>query len=241
MRRDVRFGPWIGLLLLPLACSNSQASGGCGAQSNYVYPRAELAATPTPHVGRGRVTQHGLDTITAALPGVVSAMCAQNPADGTASCALNPADADQAWFYVSTQGNPTTFSGGQLRPGGHVGIDVPSLNGNLHVELIQDSLGAAIRVTVGCQAASGCTLAAHAAEWVTAHPDMILDVDAVPLLWGQSVCFVQDNSPPAPGITIQSLRFVMRPHVDPGPDGKPYLYLNDNSTDFVVELSFKYR
>jgi hypothetical protein len=230
VRRFIRWMLAAGLCSL-LACHNS---GGCGG--TYDYPRTDPDGLPTPKSTRLRITQHGLDTVASAFPSLLASACAANPADGSAACALDPVNPANVRLYLSTTAAPLdydmTLSQGQVRPNSFLTLDDQSLHGNVHISLV-DVIGSGdgLQVTLGCDAANfaSCT---DASKFVNASIDMTIYTSGL-LGWGASSCFVQDDLPPAPGVTIQSLRFTIYPHVDLGVDGKPYLVVNN--ADVVVQ------
>jgi len=229
-------GCLLGGLLMLLGC---QDSGGCG--NDYPYPRTDPLAAPSLKAVRGRLSEAGIATAARAIPDLLTAACAANPADGTKSCALDPVTPGRVRFYLGTEAEPVTFnvvaSQGEVLPPSFVAVDLQSLHNNLHVQLV-DVVGGqdGVRVSVGCTAADfdACT---DPSTFVDGSLDLTLYLEGVdvPLVgsWGESVCFAQDNSPTAPGLRIQSLIFTFYPRIEVAADGRPYLHVEEN--DMVVE------
>lgn len=213
------------MVALLVAC-NDLGSGGCGGMLGSdasVYPRA--SAPLTAQVMRARVTQTGLEQLAEAVPGIMEAACTGNPTDGTATCAIDEecSGGDQCnqnnkrvRFYVGDGSSLSTTS--------YLALELGSFAGNIHLDLFSDAVGGGLTVTVGCDGPEGtCVLPS---QWVTGSLDMVMYMG---FAGANSACAVKDDD--APGLTIKSFQFTLRPLVKLGDDGKRYLTLVQDDID----------
>ncbi len=217
-------------LLIPLlalafcSCGDTQ---GCGGESAYTYPRDDVTAAPTRQAVRVRLTETGLASVAEGVPDLIAAGCVDAPADGTASCAMdpNPIYPNRVRFYMGSD---------SISPASYLAIDLDSMEGNIRVGLISDGGGAGrLAVTMGCDAPaiSQCSdQAAYGDQYITGSLDMVV----YPAEF--AACFVNEDAPP--GFVIRSMRFDVRPRIELGADLKPYLVLDREDVNVVMDVEF---
>ena len=234
LRRYCRFI----VLLLPLACGGGATGSGCtstcGGES--LYPLDIAGAEPTNKVMRARITQAGLDNISASVAGIIAAGC-DEPGTTDANCVNDPEEPLGLEFFVGKPCEPTNFSidllvsdlevearaGTCVSPAGEVlsdhhrssfFIDQDSLDGNVQLNLIEDAVGGGIEMVLGCAAENfdNC----QDSEFIKIWPNLVVATD-------ESACTVSSGG--GTGIEIQSLKMMLRPRVEPDENGRSRLVL----------------
>ncbi|MEE8408270.1 MAG: hypothetical protein V3T05_01570 [Myxococcota bacterium] len=138
--------------------------------------------------------------------------------------------------YCCGQAAPHLCSGTETIPpcdaeGSSFGLDLASLAGHLHLGLVQDPQGGGIQVTIGCVDPSNC----DPADWVRGFLDLVTVIDPG-LGIDDYACFIQndvDGVGQTAGFDLRSFRFTVKPRIELGADGKPYLQVTDS--DVTVE------
>ncbi len=109
-------------------------------------------------------------------------------------------------------------------PRSSIGFSLSSLDDNLHLGLVQDSQGGGLRITIGCDEDqfSNCT---DDTEFVRGSMDLV----AYGAIFGNDLaCYYQDHPDEDAAFIIKSMRFVVKPNVVIGEDGRPYIEIDDS-------------
>lgn len=119
-----------------------------------------------------------------------------------------------------------------------VALDTDSMQGNVHIDLIDSPTGDAMRVTVGCTEANLSVCRAN--QFVRGSLDMTMALDT-PIL-GDVACEIQSRSGRDDAFTIKAFSFLIKPRVETGTDGRPHVILDSNDISverFEVGLDFE--
>lgn len=107
-------------------------------------------------------------------------------------------------------------------------IDLDSLRGNIHFQLIEDANGPGIEVILGCTAADpdDCT---DPSEYVRVSTDLAVYFEVSSI--GDAACYVRDDPSKDAALAIRTMRFIVRPRVAQGLDGRPQLVVDDSAVE----------
>ena len=242
------------LILGPFACAtDGQSSAGCagGCAGEVEYPRDNPGALPTEKSMRLRITETGFDSIAAALPTLLASGCRQSDGDLSAACELDPENPRYARFYIGEPCAPIEGSldllfteiATSIRSGpcnnvdyhrSAIGLHLDSFEGNIHLNLIQDSMGDGIEVVLGCHEDSGCT----DADNVNISLDMVWNLAG---FGANNSCEIRDDNENNAGVVVQSFKMILRPRIERDETDRPYLVLEPDQVDADdVELDFNF-
>lgn len=241
------------LLLSALACADTGGGSGCACGGDFEYPREISEAAPTASALRARVTDAGFESIGRSVPGMISAGCTPEGEDSSASCELSSEDPNIAKFYLGAPCAPMSSTtdlfltsihaevrsgdcNGQSYHRSNLGMQLDSLEGNVHLNIIDDEAGPGIEMIFGCP---------HSNIGSCSDDEFVrLSMDMVWLLTGfgaQNACSFIDDPNADAGVIIQSAKVILRPRIELGDDLKPYLTMvpdtmdvNDLSLDFNI-------